>query len=147
MWYRRWNINPWAELDHIQDELNRVFGRSFGTLKEDAFPPDFPAINVWTGKADVKVVAALPGMDPKDIEISVLGNTVSISGERRPEVLDTGSVYHRRERIQGKFIRTVELPVDVDRDRIEARYVDGVLSVTLPRVEEQKPKQIPVKVS
>jgi HSP20 family protein len=147
MWYRRWNTNPWAELEHIQDELNRVFNHSFGTLREDVLSPAFPAFNVWTGKDDVKVVVALPGMDPKDIDISVLGNTVTISGERRPETPDTGALYHRRERTHGKFIRTVELPVNVDRDKIEARYVDGVLSVTLPRVEEQKPKQIAVKVA
>lgn len=145
MYYRRWDLNPWRELEHIQDELSRVFSRSLSGDHDGRPSTGFPAVNVLASKEDVKVVAELPGMQPEDIDISVLGNTVTISGERKPEVPAEGTVYHRRERSHGKFIRTVELPVDVDRDKVDARYSDGVLTVGLPRLEAQRPKQIAVK--
>jgi len=147
MYYRRWHFNPWKELEHIQDELSRVFSHSLGGYREGRGSGAFPAVNIWANREDVQVVAEVPGMDVKDIDISVLGDTVTISGERRPETATEGAVYHRRERSHGKFIRTIELPVDVDRDKVQASYVDGVLTVTLPRVEAQKPKQIEVEAS
>jgi HSP20 family protein len=106
---------------------------------------EFPPVSVWTGQNEVKVVAEIPGMDPKNIEISVLGNALTISGERRPEDLPEGVQYHRQERGYGKFVRAVELPHDVSKERVEAVYRNGRLTVTLPKADEAKPRQITVK--
>jgi len=123
----------------LQDEMNRLFDERFGSSSR------FPAMNVWAGQDDVVVEAEVPGMEPKDVEITVTGSTLTISGQRQPETVKENEVYHRRERRYGAFSRSLELPYSVDADKVKAVFRNGVLRVTLPRAEEDKPRKISVK--
>jgi HSP20 family protein len=112
-----------------------------------ATTPRFPAMNVWSGDERVMVTAELPGVTAEDINISVTGDTLTLTGERRrPEVGD-GEAYHRQERGYGEFSRSLQLPFRIDANGVEATFRKGVLSITLPRAEEDKPKKIHVNGS
>ena len=92
--------------------------------------------------------ALAPGVDPGTLELSVVGNTLRISGEKRRVAGEvTPDAFHRSERATGKFVRQLQLPVDVDEQHVQATYTDGLLLVTLPKVEKAKPTQIAVQVS
>jgi HSP20 family protein len=132
--------SPWFEMERLQREMDRLF--SGASLP---FAQNFPALNLWTGENDVVVTAELPGIEPDDLEISVLDETLTLSGTRTLEQLNEGESYHRQERGHGRFTRTVTLPFKVDSDKVAAVYERGVLQITLPRAEEDKPKKIKVK--
>lgn len=140
--FRRVDWEPIAELKRFHREMSRLFGDRSGEGDRQAFPP----LNIYTGKDNVLVTAELPGVDPQAIDISILGNALTLSGARQAQELKEGEVCHRAERIHGEFQRTVELPVKVNPDRVEAKYAQGILRVTLPRAEEDKPKQVNVKI-
>ncbi len=101
-------------------------------------------MNVWTNSDGAVVTAELPGINPDDLEISVQGDTLTLRGTRDPEQLCEGEAYHRRERGCGKFQRAFQLPFVVDAGKVEATYELGVLSITLPRAESDKPRKIQV---
>ena len=111
----------------------------------ESSPATFPAVNVWEDNENLFVEAELPGFELNDLEIYVNGeNHLSIKGERRqPEV--EGASWHRRERGYGSFNRTIELSSDVDADKVSANLKAGVLTITLPKKEEIKPRRIEVK--
>jgi len=126
----------------IQDEMNRVFGRSQGNGERSGV---HPPLDLWQDDANLYVEAELPGMDLNDLEIYVTGgNQLSIKGERKPPLVERGH-WHRQERGYGAFGRTVELPHDVDDDKVEAEFRNGVLTITLPKRAETKPRKIAVK--
>ncbi|MBI2192356.1 MAG: Hsp20/alpha crystallin family protein [Planctomycetes bacterium] len=136
-----WARGLWPDMWRLHQEMDRLFGE----MDTSGVTSAFPRINVWSGKDDMVVTAEMPGVAPSDIEISVLGDTLTLSGRRRPEDLKEGEVYHRQERRTGNFIRTIELPVRVDPEKVQAAYQSGVLRITLPRVEADKPRQVQVK--
>jgi HSP20 family protein len=103
----------------------------------------FPSLNVFNKGDDVVVISELPGVRKSDLRIEVKGNTVRVAGERTPLSADRASI-HRRERMEGKFDRTVTLPVEIDADRVKAEYRDGILALFLPRSESAKPRAITV---
>lgn len=138
------SANPWREIGQLQHEMNRIFN-SVGSLSHSRVAPGYPAINVWANNEGLAVTAELPGVNPADIDISVVGKTFTLTGSRQPDELKDGETYHRRERRFGKFTRTFELPFKVETDKIEAVFDKGVLHVSLPRAEEEKPKKIAVK--
>jgi HSP20 family protein len=127
------------EFRRIQDEMNRLFSGS-------RYPAaaEYPALNVWSNDVDTVITAELPGIEPDDIQLSVVQNTLTLRGERKAEELKEGESYHRRERREGKFVRTLELPFEVDGDKVEAAFTNGVLSVKLPRAEAHRPKKIEI---
>lgn len=131
--------DPLRELRRMQGELNRVFSGAGRSLN-----PEAPAVNAWVGEADVIVAAELPGVDPAKVEISVVGDTLTISGTRAAEPLKAGESYHRQERDFGRFSRTIQLPFHVEADKVEATYSRGVLKITMPRAEADKPRKIAV---
>ncbi|GAB4364269.1 MAG: Hsp20/alpha crystallin family protein [Calditrichia bacterium] len=135
-------FDPWRELDRLQQEVNRLFERSwfFDTRK-------YPPVNIWTNPEAVIVTAELPGYDPKDIHLSVTQDELVIEGRRPAEELKEGEQYHRQERRTGDFRRVVDLPFVVDSDKVEAAYEKGILKITLPRAEEDKPKKIQIKTN
>ena len=139
--YRARNWSPFDDLRQIQSEMDRLFTQSYPRYV------DYPPINVWSNEDEVVVQAELPGYAAADIDISVVQNTLTLRGERLAEEPKNGETYHRRERPVGSFVRTVELPFEVDNGAVEADYVAGVLSVRLPRAEAHKPKKIAVKAS
>ena len=104
-------------------------------------------MNVTEGKDNYYVRAELPGLSANELDISVTGDTLSISGERKLPAEDEKAQYHRREREAGRFSRIVSLPAQVNTGKVEAHCTDGVLTVILPKAKEVKPKQITVKAS
>jgi HSP20 family protein len=135
-----------ADFDQLRRDLMRTFDafggdRAAGPTTSGVFPP----INVTQDDNHYYVRAEIPGVNAGDLSISALRNRLSISGKREIAREQDRVSYHRKERAEGVFNRTVTLPTPVDADRIEARYADGILSLTLPKAEEAKPRQITVK--
>ncbi|MHC5211322.1 MAG: Hsp20/alpha crystallin family protein [Planctomycetota bacterium] len=132
--------------------------RDLGTLFDDwsAFPwsdanagrnaSAFPALNAWADDENLYVEAEIPGLGLEDIQITVLGEDLTLSGERQ-DVLEEGTSHHRRERGVGEFTRTLRLPSAVDAQRVEAQLKDGILGITLPKAEALRPRRITVKGS
>ena len=131
-----------SEFERLRHEMNRLFDRP-GRFTTSA-APGYPAINVWTNNDGAIVTAELPGIDTEELEISVRENTLTVKGVRKAVELQEGEVYHRRERGYGKFQRVFELPFHIDAAGVEAAYENGVLRITLPRAETDKPRKIPV---
>jgi HSP20 family protein len=123
--------------------MNRVFD-GYSPVRT-RIAPSYPALNIWSSEEGLVVNAEVPGIDVEDIDISVVGETLTLSGARKSEDLEEGARYHRQERGYGKFNRSVELPFPVDIDKVEATFKNGVLHISLPRSEADKPKKIVVK--
>ena len=138
------DTSPWREVERLQREVNRLFSDTF-SLAGGRTAPSYPAMNVWNNEDGIVVTAELPGVNPEDIDISVVGDTLTISGSRRPLELKEGERYHRRERRYGTFSRSFQLPFRVESDDVEAVFDNGVLHLSLPRAEVDKPKKISVK--
>jgi HSP20 family protein len=113
--------NPWREIDHVQREMNRLFSSLYNSPRTQ-MTPSFPAMNVWTNPDGAVIMAELPGVNPEDIDISVVGETLTLTGFRPQEELKEGEKYHRRERSFGRFTRTFQLPFSVETDRVEAVF-------------------------
>ena len=137
----------WREIERLRRDMDRMFEVSMPRLPR-ARAARFPAVNVWTNDQEGVIVSAeLPGVSPEVLDISVTADTLTISGSRSPEDLPEGAQYHRRERYCDEFSRTVQLPYTVDTNQVEASAENGVLMITLPRAETERPKQIEVKTS
>ncbi len=135
-----------AEMNRLQDEMNRLFSRR-GTSPRPFARDVYPPLNLWVDEDSVYVEAELPGLELDDLEITVCGdNQLNVKGERRPPEQEDGT-WHRQERGYGSFGRLVELPSDVDSKNVSAEFKNGVLTITLPKREENKPRRIEVKVS
>ena len=136
----RWN--PWLEMERFEKEVSGL--RSGVSRSQTA---SFPRINILTCDDEVIVTSEMPGVDPADVDLSVEGDSLSITGSRKPRELVEGQKWHRRERGTGNFYRTVQLPFNVESSKVKAEYAKGVLSVTLPRAEADKPRKITVKTA
>jgi HSP20 family protein len=142
--YRRYRIpNMWREVDRLQHDMNRLFDE-FSPMRLRV-APTYPALNVWNSDQGLTITAEVPGVSPDDIEISVVGDSLTLSGMRKPEELNEGARYHRQERGYGKFSRVLRLPFAVSVEQIEANFKNGVLSIHMPRAEEDRPRKIAVK--
>ncbi len=128
-----------GRLASLQDELDQLF--------ESPLQAWAPALDVHEDKDGFTIRAELPGMKREDIEVSLHNGALVISGERQSEKISDGTEVHRQERYYGKFSRALTLPTAVAGDKVKAAYKDGILTVTLPKAEEAKPKQISVTVS
>jgi HSP20 family protein len=126
-------------MDRLQREMNRVMG-GFAPRGSGAFPP----LNMWAGEENVVLTAELPGVNPDDMDISVVGDTLTLSGRRELEATGEVGHYHRRERWQGEFTRTLQLPFRIDVENVDATFRKGVLMLTLPRAEEDRPRRIEI---
>lgn len=133
-------VDPFTEVQRLQREMNRLFSGA-----SEVYAHDFPAVNVWRSEGGAIVTAELPGIDAAKLDISVVGDSLTVSGNRELETLREGESYHRQERTYGRFSRTLQLPFQVDAAKVEAKYDKGVLQITLPRVEAEKPKKIAIK--
>jgi HSP20 family protein len=132
--------NPLREFGRLQEEINRLFPR----FADESYAPDFPAVNVWTAADEAVVTAELPGVEAKDIDISVVGDTLTIRGNRTADELKPDESYHRQERGFGEFSRSLRLPFQLNPEQVEAHFHNGVLRVRLPRAEADKPRKISV---
>ena len=139
------DIMKWPEIPtftSLQREMDRLFEDFFrrGGLMR-------PSVDVVETDDTVVVKAELPGMEPKDVDISVSGDKLTIKGERKAEKEEKGKTFYRMERCYGSFCRTVELPASVEADKAKADYKNGVLEITLPKTEQVKAKKIPIKTN
>ena len=145
---RKSSPSLWEEMDNLQREMNRMFDSALTDqfLDRPINSNDFPAINVWT-KSDLGqvVTAEIPGMNIDDLDIKVVGESLTISGVRPTMEDDEGVKYLRQERGSGNFSRTIQLPFPIDINKVEANYEKGVLKIWLPRAESDKPRRIVVK--
>lgn len=130
---------PWSLFRELQREMNGGYEQVPGSQ-----PGSFPPINAWANEEKITVMAELPGFRAEEIDISVLGKALTITGERKPQGAN-GSRLLKGERFNGRFSRSLELPYATNTDGVQARLLDGVLEVTLLRAEEDKPKKILVK--
>lgn len=138
--------SPFAELDRVRREMLRLLDEVVGeTTGVEIGAGVFPPLNVTQDDDNFYIRAEIPGIDPNALSISALRNRVALSGRRDIQPEHDRVSYHRRERAEGAFSRTVTLPAEVDAARVEARYADGVLTLTLPKAEEAKPRQITVQ--
>jgi HSP20 family protein len=135
-----YGADPFGEMRRLQSEMNRVFEAN--TTRAAEFPP----INAYANQDGAVITAELPGVKADDLNLSVHRDSVTLSSERRTES-DEARAYHRRERQQGRFNRTVALPFQIDPERVEASMTAGVLTITLQRAEADKPKRIKVQAS
>ena len=147
-WHRP-DTTQWSgsdQLTNLRDEINRLFEFPFGELdRETEFFGWAPALDLYEDKDNLVVKAELPGMKKEEFDISLHEGNLVISGERSYESEGKNGGTSRSERFFGRFQRAVALPKAVDPNKVSASYKDGILTVTLPKTEESKPKQITVK--
>ena len=141
---RPWSQEPWASFSVLRREMDDLFDR-FGSFSPSltargAFPP----VNLYETEDAFVLTAEVPGIAPEDLEISLEGPTVTLRGERKRASEESASV-HRSERPVGAFRRSIDLPVPVDADKVEAVHRHGVLTLRLPKAPEHRPRQIQVK--
>ena len=137
------NLDPMAGLLALQSDLERFLrnpGYGLGVSASGGFPP----VNIFDAGDGVAVIAEIPGIDPKSINVSGHGHTLTIQGERRRETSTEATGYHRRERSFGEFSRSIQLPEQLDIDKAAASYDAGILTVKIPKAEAAKPRQIAV---
>lgn len=140
------SLNRWANLRDDLDTLLELPFLSSGGRQTQLFSGWTPALDLYQNNDNVVAIVELPGMRKEDIEISLQDGMLTIAGERKAESgQEEGAT--RTERFTGKFRRSITLPTRVDANKVNATYKDGILSVTLPKAEEAKPKQIQVNVS
>jgi len=146
----RWQ--PFRDLLATEREFDRIFCEAFsplfgereGELSTRAWAP---AVDIFETENNIVLKAEVPGVDPKDVEVRVEDNTLYLKGERKFEKETKEENYHRIERSYGSFARSFALPNSIDAEKVAAEYQDGLLTLTLPKREEAKPKTIKINVS
>jgi len=144
----RWE--PFRDVFSTQDRFNRLFNQTLSQMfgeENGKLGTWAPAVDVFETDQNLVVKAELPGIDPKDVEIRVENNTLFLQGQRKFENEVKEENYHRIERSYGSFTRTFALPGSIDAEKVSADYKSGVLTLTLPKREEAKPKTIKINVS
>ncbi len=146
-------LEPWRRR---VENAPATFRREFDDLMERFFGPErldwfssrafSPAVDVSESEHEIMVKAELPGIDQKDLEVSLSGDVLTIKGEKKEEKEEKGDNVHRIERSYGSFSRSFTLPCEVKMEEVEAKFKDGVLSLKLPKSEVSKKKAIPIKV-
>ena len=137
-------IDAFRELDAIRDEVSRVF---FGHGRPMSRSMETPAVNIWKSEDGLVLTADLPGLSADNLDVSVEGDSVTIRGDFGGSGNDANeeATFHRRERLHGRFSRTLSLPYEVDGDKTEATYEKGVLTLQLARPESTKPRKVTVQ--
>jgi HSP20 family protein len=133
-------FGSFPEIKRLQRDMNRLFAEM-----PTAAGREYPAINVWGGEHGYVLTAELPGIDASKLDISVVGDTLTFRGSREFEPLREGETYHRQERSGGRFSRTLQLPFQIDAEKVTARYEKGILTLTLPKTAAEKPRKITIK--
>ena len=144
----RWE--PFSNLLTAQRDFDRLFKEAFnpfvseGDLSTRTWAPP---VDIYENENDIVLKAELPGIDPKDVEVKVEDNTLYLKGERKFEKEVTNESYHRVERSYGSFARSFSLPNSISTDKVKAEFKDGLLTLTLPKREEAKPRTVKIDVS
>lgn len=130
----------WRGMRDLQNEMEFLLGGTLGPVRRH-----YPMINAWMNEEGLIVFAELPGVNPDELDISVVGNTLTLSGARNSEALPDNAEHYRRERGHGEFSRSLTLPFKVEVDGVEATFENGVLKLELPRLAEEMPRKISLK--
>jgi len=130
------------QMESLQQKLNQIL---YAGQTNNGRDYQFPPINVWVSEHHAVIEAEIPGIEPNDIDISVIGDTLVLKGSRKKIELKEGEAYHRQERGYGDFARTIELPFKIEAEKVDAEFRRGILVIKLPRAEADKPKKITVK--
>jgi HSP20 family protein len=145
----RWD--PFREMTSLQERMNRLFSdvRARTPFEEEEITRGawVPAVDIYETNDSLVLKAELPGLTKEDIAVEVKDSTLTLKGEKKFEREVKEENYHRVERSYGSFQRAFTLPGTVEQDKVKAKFKDGILEITLPKVEEAKPKQIKVEVS
>jgi len=144
--------NPFGELTTLQDRINQLFTQPFGPMwrsegaEQGLTASGFvPAVDIYEDEHNIVLTAEVPGVEEKDLDISLENGVVTISGERKMENEEKENNFHRIERTYGRFTRSFTLPPTVDENNVKAEFNNGVLKITLAKREEAKPKQIKIE--
>lgn len=144
-----WPRNPWSifdELESLQDSMNRTLdSRTRPRTRERGY--NYPLMNVWTSDDGLVVDAELPGANPDAVDISVMADELTISGKINTQPKQDGEALQRQERPSGEFSRTLQLPFRANADGVKAAFKDGILRVSIPRSEAEKPKKITIEAA
>lgn len=144
----RWD--PFRNLQALQDRMNRLFNESVGRVTgrpDEVFGGQWaPVVDIYEDDHEFVVKAELPGLEIKDIDLQIQENILTLRGERRLEKEVQKERYHRLERSYGSFQRSFTLPNIVNQETVKAKFKDGVLEIRIPKLEQAKPKQIPVEI-
>ena len=129
-------LDPWRTIERLNRAASGMLAQAAG---------EFPAVNVWADSDKAIITSELPGIEAEAVDISVNGKSITLRGSRKSEDACQGECYHRQERWHGQFSRTIDLPYVIDIEKVEARFNKGVLHLTVPRAEADKPRKIAVK--
>jgi len=144
----RRSLEPFSGLRRLNSVLDEAFAAWPFQSENGAITSSWtPAVDVFEDKTTVKIVAELPGVKSEDVKLSIENNVLTIRGEKKQEAEEKTERVHRYERSYGVFERAFALPKSVDPDKIEARYENGILTVTVPKIEKARPREIAVKAS
>lgn len=144
----RWS--PFRSILSLRDEMDRLLNEFYGSVlpSSESYEGDwYPAMDVSETNDEIIATLELPGMNREDIKVTVSDGVLTVSGEKKQEKIDESENRHRVERTYGYFKRSISLAADIDTSKVKATYKDGVLKVTMPKLEEKKTKEIPVQVS
>ena len=146
--WQRPTMAGFGRLTDLRDEIDRLFEAPLAEFARTSqiLSGWTPALDVYEDKDNLYVRAELPGMKREDINLTLHDGSLSVSGQRKSEDKFKDSEVYRSERFFGRFQRTVTLPAPVEAEKVKAQYKDGILTVTLPKAEEAKPKQIDVNI-
>ncbi len=145
-------LDIFKDMDGFTREMDQIFRDiGFGRLLEPALAPlmgarSYPRINLRETDESYLIEGQLPGIDPNALEMTILKGTLTLSGERKAAEKGNGS-WHRRERNTGKFMRAIDIPAEIDIEKVRADYQDGLLRVTLPKAQSVRPKRIEIQAN
>ena len=149
IWKPFTELAPFGEFDRMRRDMDRLwdsFLEGVPGRRGEERGEWLPSLDVSETKNELVVKAEVPGMDHKDIDISLSNGVLTIKGEKKQEREEKEADYHLVERSYGSFVRSVQLPIEVQGDKINASYMDGIVRITLPKSEEAKKKEIKIKV-
>jgi HSP20 family protein len=148
VWKPLREITPFRDFERMRRDMDRMWDSFFerGTLRGEEGREWLPSLDVAETKNEIVVKAEVPGLEPKDIDISLSDGLLTIKGEKKQEREEKEENYHLVERSYGSFARSIRLPNEVRSDKINASYKNGVLKVVLPKSEEAKKKEVKIKV-
>jgi HSP20 family protein len=129
-------IDPWREFERMRQSLAQASAPSAA---------DFPLVNVWASADQATITSEIPGVEPKAIDVSIVDDIVTLRGSRHPEEIGMDDQYQRKELWHGQFVKTIQLPFAVEANKVDARFAKGVLTISLPRAEADKPRKITIK--
>jgi HSP20 family protein len=136
-----WNIDPWRELERMRSDLDGLFGAGGRSVSRS-----FPLVNVYDSKDDIVVTAELPGYTKDNVGITFTDGILTLWGKRAAPAGSYEMTLVRQERSVGEFEKSLAIPNTIEQEKIAASFKDGILTITLPKAEEAKPKRISIQV-